>query len=602
MTAKLQLYRFIEDAWNDSIRDWCKRASQRSLEGWQCWMIVANRGQTRWFKQQSLAEGITSFGLHYLEPHMLRRELCALLGVDAQFPGDETLEFLLKVEALRRSDPESVSVSRNPTACLHPLSEIASAGWHRDVSALKTMPPAAGDFFAVLQKSKSWMPEVDRELMGHAAKKRLMCCVVGWDAGSWQQINLFDVTARSSEECEVYVPMPRAQGEKLHHDWVTALESRLNVAIAACKAGGFESGNEGLVERLEGADLNKPGGARPEFLIGQEWRDEMQLVRDHILAWLDSSEGSGRLAVVVPRRSPSSMQIVRALADAGIELLDETGERQEAPLDTQIQRQMVRYHLLDCDVDALLDLVALLHQRAPEACIDPIRARAMLHRRFAEVQSRNARLIVPGADGLRELAGIVEKLGRWEDEITWTRARKQWEDCVREFAFEHRHPRSALVAGGRTSRESQDPRAALSSSTRAMLSGSIQRPRRLHSRGLSSRLFPGRCIKPGTRSFSSTQTRGRGRRARRKTRFSTMQRAPRSIAAVPRRRAICSCRLSNRRSNSRVFLTLSSIAPAESFSPPRSATRAILRGKHTPTSGRSAFSRRMVRPMRGASR
>jgi RecB family exonuclease len=435
MTAKLQLYRFIEDAWNDGIRDWCKRASWRSIEGWQCWMIVANRGQTRWFKQQSLTEGMTSFGLHYLEPHMLRRELCALLGVDAQFPGDETLEFLLKVEALRRSDPESVSVSRNPTACLHALSEIASAGWHQDVSALKTMPLAADDFFAALQKSKSWTPDVDRELMGRAAKKRLMCCVVGWDAGNWQQINLLDAATRSSEECEVYVPMPRAQGEKLHHDWCTALESLLGVASAACKAGGFESGNEGLVERLEGADLNKPGGAKPEFLIGQEWRDEMQLVRDHVLRWLDSAGNAGRLAIVVPRRSPSSMQTVRALADAGIELLDETGERQEAPLDTQIQRQIVRYHLLGCDVDALLDLVALLHQRAPEACIDPTRARVMLHRRFAEVQSRNARLIVSGADGPRELAGIVEKLGRWEDEITWAVARKQWENCLREFVL-----------------------------------------------------------------------------------------------------------------------------------------------------------------------
>jgi RecB family exonuclease len=425
MTPRLKLYRCIEDAWNDGVRDWLEGAAARTLAGRRNWMIVANRGQIRWLRQKSLAAGITTVGVRYLDPHALRREMCAMVGLETVLLDGATLEFVLRISALRLEDVESRSVARNPSAYLRAMEELAFAGVEDGAIARE------------LGSGYAWAPGVDAALAKSAAPAPLACCCVGWDAANWEDANLLSAAVAWSKECELYVAMPRSVDEKLHQEWIGELEDRLGVASTECTAGDFKSANEELVERLEGADLGSDTALCVDFLIGQEWADEMNLVRDDVIAWLASSRNDARLAVIAPRRSASSIHLVRLLTEAGIAVLDETGARQEPPYDVQLQREIVRYHLLDCDVDALLGFIALLARCDAGAKLDPSSAQAWLRNRFSQVQSRNSRLLVQADFSPSELSDalckLVSRLGSWPAEITWPEARSQWETILREF-------------------------------------------------------------------------------------------------------------------------------------------------------------------------
>src|SRR5450755_2834674 len=128
---RLKLYRFVEDAWEDGVREWCRAASEASLDGMQSWFIAAAAGQVHWIKQRALQDGMTLFGIRFLLPGALRFELCALLGVPTLPLGNETLEFLLKLEAMRLGDAESLSQARTPGPFLHAIGRLRAAGWQQ---------------------------------------------------------------------------------------------------------------------------------------------------------------------------------------------------------------------------------------------------------------------------------------------------------------------------------------------------------------------------------------------------------------------------------------------------------------------------------------
>lgn len=445
LVNKLKLYRFIEDAWEDGLCAWCEHASRAAFDGARCWMIVANRGQVRWMKQKALSAGMSLFGIRFLEAQMLRRELCTVLETGALSLGSETLEFLLKVEAQDRPDLESLSVARNAAPCLAAMDDLSAAGWGGDQRVLRFLPEAVRDFFTTLRDSNAWTPELDRQLMAeskHATSSNLRICLVGWDAERWKDLNLLEAAAQAAAACEVYLPMPRSSGETLHQSWIEAVESRLRIDKDICVASDFVSGNEPLVSQLEGGDPGAGPVSVPRLLVGHDWHDEMRLVCDHVTEWLASSESGQRLAVIVPSRSPSSLEIVRSLTQAGIEILDETGEKPEATLEVLIQQQIVRYHLTGCDVESLLELIKLLNKQVspkPQPP-EPDTAHDLLQRAFAGVQSRNARLLMgawkpSSSGGTQQISDLVLRLGRWDSDLAWDDARAKWESCLQSFGM-----------------------------------------------------------------------------------------------------------------------------------------------------------------------
>ena len=228
-------------------------------------MVTTGEGQGNWVRSRLLCEGISLFGVQFLDARSLRRELCLRLGIAPPVLGGETLEFLLRLYALRRTadGAELASVARHPGACLAAMGDLADAGWLDDPTAVfgEVMPATLGGWLPELEASGAWTPEVDRQLLARAEPSGdgppLSVCVFGWEASLWPSFNLLLATLRAADHAEVYTPLPRGTSEALQQEWLEALEQATGGEIDICEASGFPSSQADLVARLEGADFRK---------------------------------------------------------------------------------------------------------------------------------------------------------------------------------------------------------------------------------------------------------------------------------------------------------------------------------------------------------
>ena len=241
--------------------------------------------------------------------------------------------------------------------------------------------------------------------------------------------------------------MPRPAAETLQQSWVDAVESRLDVEKNICAASGFASPHEELASRLEGADLDGRPSAAPRLLVGRDWRDQIRLVRDDVLAWLAAAPKGARVALIVPGRGPSSLKIVRELAQAGVALLDETGEKVEPAAGVVMAAKIVRYHLLGGDLEPLVELTALRNEAGGGnwQWLDAESVHRVFNKAYANIQSRSARLLASelgksGDPAARRVAELVAHLGAWTGEKKWSDWCRKWETSLASEGFEHELP------------------------------------------------------------------------------------------------------------------------------------------------------------------
>ncbi len=454
MPASFKLYRFLEDAWADGLRAWCEDASEKVLSGEECWMSLVSAGQTQWIKRRALQDGVCLFGIRFLQPAMLRFELCSLLGIETRALGRETLQFILKVNALRAPTIDSCSLADSPADWLDALEQLESCGWGG--SAASVLPGASRELSRILEDSRAWGPALDNELFlasGLTSGGRLNTCFVGWDAAYWGFLPLLDAVFRASIRSNFYQALPRSTTETLQQNWVRMIEKKLGTQSEPCKASDFRSVNEPLVSRLEATDLDPFDGQAPRFLVGAQWLDQMTLARDYVVRRVAAMPLGQRLGIVTPRRGPSSLEMARTLAHADIRIFDATGENEEPETEVLIQLEIIRYHLLCCDAESLLALVVLLNERGSGSWpwLNPRDARDCMHGAFKISQTRNARMLVHSlepAKASEQMRGLVEALGLWPDEMTWSEARLKWELTVNAFeiSLESMEPAWSLIA------------------------------------------------------------------------------------------------------------------------------------------------------------
>ena len=468
----LNAYQLLEDAWCSGIAAWCRAASAHVLGGGRAWIVTASEGQGSWVRSRLLCEGISLFGVQFLDARSLRRELCLRLGVPAPVLGGGTLEFLLRLYALRDTAPglELASVARHPGACLAALGDLANAGW-LDYPGLPDgiLPGALDNWLAELRGTGAWTPEVDRQLLARAAagsggQPSLTVCVFGWDASCWPSFDLLRATIRAADDMRVYTPLPRDTSQVLQQSWSDALEAETGHTFDFCESSGFVSSQAGLVGRLEGTDLDSPpppDDAEPELLVGVDSSDLAVLARDFAARWLAArplgggEHGTGaasRLVILSPTRSASAVNVVRALVAAGIAVEDELGEIPEPSLAIQIQRAILDYHQDNAGLGSLLALIELLNEHTavwdhtPDGALralfplDPVEARRVLHGAFADVQHHSVRVLSEATGFLRSeiarpLRDLIAHLGEWPETLRWTDALRLWETCLNGFGL-----------------------------------------------------------------------------------------------------------------------------------------------------------------------
>ncbi len=467
----LRAYGLLEDAWTGGVADWCRAASAFVLGGGKAWMVTTSDGQANWIKRRLLCEGISLFGVEFLDARALRRELCLRQKLEPPTLGRHALELLLRLFALTHEDthPELSAVARHPGACLAALDDFAAAGWLEEGPMLfgEVLPAALHRWLPLVRATGSWVPSVDRQLGSVPANgSPLAVCVFGWDASSWPAFNLLVAAVRSATQAEIYAPFPRGTSETIQQHWLDALETSLGTTFDACESSDFVSAQSALASRLEGTDLaagpGAPLPAAPELLAGQDTGDMAALVCDFVARWLaarpvgksgrDAADGGQRFVLLCPQRDASSVGVVKALAAAGIAVEDEIGEQPEPSLSIQIQRAILAYHRQEGDVQALLALIELLNEHAALVVaespgllarllpLDPVEVRRALYGAFADAQHHSARVLGETASlgrsaVARPLRELLNHLGTWPEKMPWREILRRWEAYLDGFAL-----------------------------------------------------------------------------------------------------------------------------------------------------------------------
>ena len=412
--GRLNLYRFVEDAWSGGLRAWCE-------EGGESWLLVENAGQTRWLSRKFKEEGIAD--VRIFDADGLREHFARLAGIDPVPPDAAAAAFVVRVAA---GEGTSGALAE---AC----DALARAGWH--LNQLGVDPAVARQLHRSMERTAVLAGIFERRLREALPAQAARLCCVGWDATRWPDLGLLDLAAAKMQSCEVFVPSPRLPADAQQREWIEALEQRLGLERVTCPESGFASENEPLVARLENSQLASRSEARaPSLLVGREWPDEVALVCRQVAAWL-AEKPALPIGVIAQEDSSTAVAVAEALEIAGVRV-EHAGRMREPRKELLILEQVARYHLSGHDIGELIELANLLwlhrpHESEPLTALDPQAVRDALDRAFQAAQSRNARILMRALPRRNDalwpaLCNLIEALGRWEGDLPWPALLEKW--------------------------------------------------------------------------------------------------------------------------------------------------------------------------------
>jgi len=422
-SGRLNLYRFIEDAWSAGLRAWCEGPGES-------WILVENAGQTRWLLRKFAEAGIV--GIRIFDADGLRDELARLAGIEPLPRHAATAAFAIKVAAHEEQGEAALAAARNAGALAEACDALARAGWH--LNQLGVDEAIARRLHRMLDRAAVLAGFFDRRLQNALPAHAARLCCVGWDAIHWPDLGLLDVAAAKARAFEMYVPSPRLPADAQQREWIEALEQRLGLERVTCAESGFASENEPLVARLEGSQLASRAEARaPGLLVGREWPDQVRLVCEQVAAWLaERPAPDAPIGVIAPEDSATAVAVAEALEKAGVRV-EHPGRRREPEPVWLIIEQVARYHLGGHDIEELIELGRLLwlHVRETWGALEPEAVRDALDRAFQAAQSRNARILAQALPHRKDavwtaVCDTIAALGRWEGNLTRPALLGQW--------------------------------------------------------------------------------------------------------------------------------------------------------------------------------
>ncbi len=419
-SARLHLYRFIEDAWCRGLREWCA-AADSALESW---LLLENEGQARWVSRRLAADGLR--GIRIFDAEALRDQIGSLAGME-NLPRDSAAA-VLAVSVAMGSGGERTG--RIASAIAEASDTLARAGWH--LNQLRIDADATRRIHRTLDRAAVVPGYFDRGLREHLPPQAARLCCVGWDASRWPDIGLLHIAAERMAAFEIFVPAPRLPADALQREWIEALEERFNLERVTCPESGFSSANEPLVARLENSELAARGEvAPPVLLIGREWSDQVGLVCAQVREWL-AENPADPIGIVGAEDSPSAIAVAENLLKAGI-AVEHRARAIEPAGPMRVLEQVARYHLGGGDIGDLLELTKVLWIESPQTWkdLEPERVLDSLDKAFRAAQSRNARILGRALPHRKDatwasLRALIESLGRWDGELPWAELREKF--------------------------------------------------------------------------------------------------------------------------------------------------------------------------------
>ena len=425
-SGRINLYRFVADAWAGGLQEWCHAGTEDSAM--ESWVLLENAGQARWLNRLLEEEGLG--GIRMFDAEGLRDELARLAGMGSM-PRDRATAALVVKAAVGREDEHA---TRSAAAVAEACDALARAGWH--LSQLSINTEVARRINRALDRAPVVAGIFDRRLRESLPVQRARLCCIGWDAMHWPDIGLLHVAAEKTMAFEMFVPAPRLPADGLQREWIEALEQRFGLERVTCPESGFASANEPLVARLENSQLASRGEvAAPALLVGREWTDQVSLVCAQVREWL-AENPSDPIGVIAPEDSPSAIAVTEVLLKSGVRVECRARMRERGGPE-RILEQVARYHTGGRDIGELLELARLLWIESPHLWkhLEPESVRDALDHAFRAAQSRNARILARALPHRKDatrttIRDLVESLGRWDDELPWPELREKWEQLL----------------------------------------------------------------------------------------------------------------------------------------------------------------------------
>jgi hypothetical protein len=449
MPRRLRMYRLAEDAWEAELFPWLRVQAACVLDGHQAWVVIPTQAQAGWIRRRCLENGLALLGVRFLTAGSLRRELSTLLNLGTRALGRESLEFLLRLQALKRSSPEARSVALSPSGCLQALDDLGRAGWTGEETDLGEIPSPVQEWLKHLSQSGAWTPSIDAallaasqmngtEALGSMGESKISLLIYGWDAEFFPESTLLQAVSEVAESVCMLVPSPRGSSPDPDMIWVEYLEKTLGVEADICAASEFRSVNESLVERLVRRGEGAGDLVMPLFLAGESGEDQAALVEKQLLLWLKESAGHERIALILPAAGSLSLTLTSRLLKAGLIFHDEVGRPEHPSLDLQLQGALADYYLSHGNVHVFLQLIELWKALAPDAP-DPLELRTHLYRCFRSSQTQQMASLLRGLDNnhapfLQATVRLVHKLGSWPLEESWENLKFRWHEAASLFA------------------------------------------------------------------------------------------------------------------------------------------------------------------------
>ncbi|MBL9216117.1 MAG: hypothetical protein JNG83_11625, partial [Opitutaceae bacterium] len=437
--CELHLVRSWEAAWRGIVRPWLGAAPGLRRD----YVLVPTRGQAAACKLRCVREGVPLLGVEFLTPGLARQKWLAAAR-DQAAPdsplrrpamGRELLLLGLRLlieERLAGLQPEDAawglwkSLQSDPDRALDDFDELLKAGF---TAADFPTAPLRGIFAELadwVRMHDYALAPVQAEAAGLAAvsagEARLggRLLVLGFTAEAWGEFFNLAALARRADDVRVALPEPEFRGGGGGDEsWVELWSALLGVEarpvdepddVESCAAVGALWTGEG------GA------AARARVLVGQTRAGEMELVAADVARLV--AAGADRIGVIFPGADAAHLRLARLLAARGVPFTDLLETAGPAPVDTRLQRALLRFQEQGARLEDLLELWPLLRTLNHVRCTLG-EARAVCERLFDEAQTHalaayGDRLAAGAGAGAAaaEVARVAALLPAWPERLT----------------------------------------------------------------------------------------------------------------------------------------------------------------------------------------
>jgi hypothetical protein len=445
---ELHLMREWDVAWRDVVRPWLAAPAQLRRD----YVIVPSRGQAHALKLRCVREGVPLLGVEFLTAGLARRKLESIAASVHRALGRELLLLNLRALIAERLAPLTSadaawgfwkSLQSDPERALDDFDQLLHAGFTaddfplaplRDVfSALTERVRALGYELAPLQHR-----EAGRLGAGTDAPVGERVLIYGFGAEHWPEFFPLAALARRSRDVTVVLPEPEFRGRAGSDEaWAEAWSHLLGVEAELGLPDDPPAAGVAIAELWQRPPAEAPAGLR--VLVGATRAAEMELVAREIARL--RAAGAENIAVVFPRADAAHLRLARLLAERGVPFNDLLDTAAPAPVDTQLQRALLRFHARGARIEELLELWPLLHTLS-FTTLAPAAARDVCERLFDERQTHalaalQERLAAGTRAEWKEVARIVALLlPPWPAELTLAEALERFARLCAHFHAE----------------------------------------------------------------------------------------------------------------------------------------------------------------------